>query len=79
MWSPNESSRRVHLEQRVGGRLERGIPRIRLMASGKAAGGRGESLRRGWLGVGRRSQDSEEGRDERRSRSRDGAEESIAK
>lgn len=78
MWSPYISSRRVHFEQRVGGRVERGIPRILLMARGKAAGGRGESLSRGWFGRGNWSQERDEGREDRRRRSRAGEEESKA-
>ena len=74
MWSPYVSSSRVHLVQRVGGRLVRGIPRILRTARGKAAGGNGESWRRGWFGRGRRSHEREDGREARRRRSRAGAE-----
>ena len=70
MWSPSGSSRRVHLVHREGGSGDRGMPRIRRIACGKAAGGRGDSLRREWLGVGRRIQERDEGRDVRRRRSR---------
>ena len=48
------------------------------MARGKAAGGRGESLSRGWFGRGNWSQERDEGREDRRRRSRAGEEESKA-
>ena len=78
MWSPYASSRRVHFVHSVGGSEERGMPSILRMDRGKAEGGKGESLRRGWFGSGRRSHDREDGREERRRRSRAGADERRA-
>ena len=75
MWSPNGSSRRVHLEQRDGGRVFKGMPRILRMARGKEAGGRGGSRTRGWTGKGSRTHEMDEGREERRRRSLAGADE----
>ena len=78
MWSPKGSSSKVHFVQRVGGRVVRGMPNILRIAKGKAAGGRGESWRRGWMGRGRRIHERESGREERRRRSLTGAEERSA-
>ena len=78
MWSPKESSVRVHLVQSVGGRGESGRPRILRIARGNAEEGMGGSCRRGCLGRGRRIHEREEGREERRSWSRAGAEERRA-
>lgn len=74
VWSPKESSRRVHFVQRVAGWGERGSPKARRMARGKAAGGRGARCSREWFGSGRRIHEREEVMVVSRSWSRAGAE-----